>query len=238
MSDTGAWDLQRPVPRELIVGLDLGQSRDYTAIVVAERHAERESATYELVHIGRTRGELYPRIVEAVRQRIAELKVVGVHPRFPRDPRMQPRLSLVLDYTGPGRPVADMFAEADIGCPITMVTITGGDRVTRGEGGDYRVPKRNLAAVVQTLLHSGRLGIVKGEQLTSTLSDELNNFKVRISLSGHDSFGAGSDWRAGHNDDIVLAAALALWFGEYGQSDQWSDIAAEGLDLGAFFASR
>lgn len=234
MSD---WDFQVPHAREFIVGLDLGQARDYSAIVVAERDAARDPATYQIVHIGRTKDVLYPAIVQAVKGRIAELKIVGAHPRFPRDPRLQPRITLALDYTGPGRPVADQFAEADIDAQLVMVSITGGEHVTRGEHGDYRVPKRDLASVVQTLLHSKRLTIAKDQALTPTLSDELHNFKAKISLSGHDSYGAGADWRSGNHDDLVLAASLALWYGEYGQSASWSDIARI-ADLASFFRSR
>ncbi len=47
-----------------------------------------------------------------------------------------------------------------------------------------------------------------------TLADELHNFKVTISALGHDSYGAGDGWREGAHDDLVLAVALAAWFGE------------------------
>ena len=43
------------------------------------------------------------------------------------------------------------------------------------------------------------------------LRRELEIFKVTFSPSGHDSYGAGEDWRVGNHDDLVLAVALALW---------------------------
>jgi hypothetical protein len=41
------------------------------------------------------------------------------------------------------------------------------------------------------------------------LRAELLNFRVKINLaSGHDSYEA---WREGDHDDLVLAAAMAVW---------------------------
>ena len=41
--------------------------------------------------------------------------------------------------------------------------------------------------------------------------EELLSFQVKISVSGHDTYGA---WREGTHDDLVLATALAVWVGE------------------------
>ena len=45
---------------------------------------------------------------------------------------------------------------------------------------------------------------------------ELLAFRVRISqLTGHDSYGAGTDWRdGGAHDDLVLALACGAWYAE------------------------
>ena len=50
------------------------------------------------------------------------------------------------------------------------------------------------------------------------LKAELENFRVKISLAGHDTYaaGAGDEWRQGAHDDLVLAVALACWYGEQG----------------------
>ena len=39
---------------------------------------------------------------------------------------------------------------------------------------------------------------------------EMSDFKSSISETGHDSYGV---WRTGGHDDLVLAVALALWYG-------------------------
>ena len=38
--------------------------------------------------------------------------------------------------------------------------------------------------------------------------------EVRISTSGHAQYAA--EWRTGAHDDLVLALACAVWFGEHG----------------------
>jgi hypothetical protein len=43
---------------------------------------------------------------------------------------------------------------------------------------------------------------------SETLVKELGNIRIKISLGGHDTYGA---WREGQHDDLVLAAALACW---------------------------
>jgi hypothetical protein len=50
------------------------------------------------------------------------------------------------------------------------------------------------------------------------LRKELTNFKAKISLSGHDSYGAGSgtdEWREAPHDDLVLSVALGIWYAEH-----------------------
>jgi hypothetical protein len=94
------------------------------------------------------------------------------------------------------------------------VNITGGDSVTR-DGSDYRVPKRDLVSTVQVLLQSERLKIASSLSEAQTLIDELLAFKVSINLRGHDAYGNdASMWRENPHDDLVLATALAAWYGE------------------------
>ena len=68
---------------------------------------------------------------------------------------------------------------------------------------------------MQTTLQQRRLRIADELPEAKVLRAELQNFKAKISLSGHDSYGAGEEWRLGNNDDTVLATAVAVWYGEY-----------------------
>jgi hypothetical protein len=136
-------------------------------------------------------------------------------------PDYEPTITLVVDATGVGAAVVDLFRRADLPGRMIAVTITGGDAVTR-DGNTARVPKRDLASSVQVALQSGRLRIAQGLTLAPVLQSELLNFRVKISLTGHDSYGAGSDWRDNAHDDLVLAVALALHHGEHGPQGDWA----------------
>ncbi|HEY7343297.1 MAG TPA: hypothetical protein VH591_20670, partial [Ktedonobacterales bacterium] len=122
---------------------------------------------------------------------------------------------LVIDRTGVGRAVYDLFREADHRGGVRGVTITAGDTV-QAEYSSYRVPKRDLVAVLQALLQSQRLKIAQNLPLGSVFAAEALNFKAKISLSGHDSYEAGpaAEWRDGAHDDLVLAVSLACWYAE------------------------
>jgi len=213
-----------------IVGVDLGQQRDPTAIAVIERgyvpagelynaeyyykgrwiHAAREpvSLEYHVRHLERPElGTPYPDVVERVLELLKTLR--------------DKKIALAVDTTGVGRPVADMlyrrlaeWLKEDRGAAVSAawITITGGDSVTKAEGGGVRVPKRDLASAPLVLMQNKQLKIAEAMPLADTLKRELLNFKVKINIAtGHDSYEA---WREGDHDDLVLAVAMACWCGE------------------------
>lgn len=183
------------------VGLDLGQARDYTALVVNERTIVDGVSHHATRHIERMAlGTSYPAIVDHV------TNLVG---------RIERPKQLAIDATGVGRPVVEMFQQSKLGCKIVPIVITGGESTNR-DGATWRVPKRELASIVQVLLQSERLRIAKQLPMAALLTEELLGFKVKISLNGHDSYGAGEDWRSAQHDDLVLALAIACWAGERG----------------------
>jgi hypothetical protein len=197
-----------------IVGVDLGQSQDYTAISVVERVEPQDPAwrqtvldssyrprpEYHLRYLHRPPlGTRYPAIVELV---------LGLLGRAPLD-RGVP---LVVDRTGVGAAVVDLFAER--GKRPHAVTITGGDAPNTEDWYNLRVPKRDLVGTLVALYQTGRLKVAEGLELAPTLANELVNFKVKVSLdTGHDSY---ESWRESVHDDLVLSVALACWFGESG----------------------
>lgn len=178
-------------------GLDLGQAHDFTALVIPEQLGPAPHM-YHVRHIERwPLGTPYPAIVGAVAARMGM-------PQLRRQP-------LVIDGTGCGRPVVDLFKQVR-GLTFYPVLITGGDTASKDEAGYWRVPKRDLVGVVQVLLQSERLKIADALPEARTLTAELLNFQAKISDStAHDSYGA---WREGTHDDVVLALALALWLAE------------------------
>lgn len=180
------------------VGVDLGQARDYTAIAIAERQecerlwAIRYLKRFEL-------GTPYPDIVEELRFLMNQFPLLGDS-------------ILAVDATGVGRPVFDLLRQAKLGARVTGISITGGDVVTTDRAlSGYNVPKRDIVALLQLFLQQRRIKIAPMLREAQILLKELKDFRVRISDStGHDSYGA---WRSGEHDDLVLAAGIAVWFG-------------------------
>lgn len=198
------------------VGVDLGQSQDYTAIAAlkqtyeikiqeavpgldAMRHASiNKVPVYELRLLERPALHTpYPEIIERIKTILS-------------GPELRDHATTVVDNTGVGRAVTDMMAEADIS-NVIAVTITAGEKISHDEHGDYRVPKKELVSSLQVAFQSGRLKIASALPLAETLREEILSFRIKTNLvTGHESFEA---WREKDHDDLVLATALALWYG-------------------------
>jgi hypothetical protein len=203
--------LKSPFPKHAYtVGVDLGQSIDPTAICVLERRvvpaAEedwgrlREVETksgYRVRFLERLPlGTSYPQQVQHVADLLA------------RPPLSSPnfrKTQLVIDQTGCGRPVFDMFVKA--GLRPHGITITAGREVT-SYGREWHVPKLELVSRLQAAFHSETLKIAEGLADAATLAKELQDFRASFTSAGNVIFNA----REGAHDDLVLATAIALWY--------------------------
>jgi hypothetical protein len=181
------------------LGLDLGQTRDYTALVILERHGEGVQAVFHARHLQRyALGTPYPAIVAAVADMLKQAPLAGGTPR------------LAVDETGVGAPVVDLFRQARLNAVLHPIHITGGATVNYDRGVEY-VPKRNLVSVVQVALQTDKLKIAEALPEAGTLVRELQDFQVKITEAANDTYGA---WREGAHDALVLAVALALYVGK------------------------
>jgi hypothetical protein len=122
-------DKREKVLAELVwyfVGLDLGQSRDHSALAVVERadlildeidhvtYARLKERQYRVRFLERVAlGTPYPNVVERVREVVRAKPLAG-------------RCTLVVDATGVGAPVVDLLQRAQLGCGIEAVILTGG----------------------------------------------------------------------------------------------------------------
>src|SRR5947208_2342729 len=176
--------------RFYLVGVDLGQAADPTAIVVVEaipsrrklrlRHAERAPL-----------GTPYPDVVDRVRRIAGSARIAG-------------RCHIVVDATG-GRPVVDLLRRANLQGRLLPVVATSG-KAESGASGYYRTPKRTLILGLQSMLQRKVLQIASGLKDRPVLTRELEQMRVRVSRGGREQFGA---WGAGEHDDLVFAVALA-----------------------------
>lgn len=182
-----------------LVGVDLGQMQDYTAVAVVEPQGRGVGRQYHVRHLERMPlGTSYVRVVERVRALVFKLRETGTP-------------IVAADATGVGRAVLDLMTDRDVGARVYEVTLTGGDAVSQDRS-KYRVPKRDVVSTVAALLETDRLRIAKALPLAEVLGRELGSFRVKIDAkSGHDSYSA---WRERDHDDLVLAVALACWVGE------------------------
>lgn len=181
-------------------GLDLGQTSDPTAAAVLEKVPAKPQPLYHLRLLERPPLRTsYPAIVEAVKTLLAS-------------PPLKHNTRLVLDQTGCGRPVYDLFVQA--GLSPVGITIVGTGEAHWVASNQWHVPKRDLVAVTKVLLQSGRLRVAEGLPLAPTFLQELLAFRLKVNIAtGHESFEA---WREGQHDDLVLAVCLAAWYAEKG----------------------
>lgn len=215
------------------LGLDLGQSHDYSAACVMEGvdvptgeyetvlerdvvppyrlRLRRREVTERQLHItSLDRAPLrtsYTRIAEAAVKKLCQLAPRGEFGE-------QDHIGLCVDAGGVGRAVLDIITErlrAEPRAPrvhLWPTTATGGNRVTR-QGGFIGVPKRDLVTAAVVALQDGRLKIGDVPN-AGLLKAELTEYRMRMTAKGHDTYEG-----AGRNDDLVYATALAAWAWSY-----------------------
>lgn len=180
------------------IGLDLGQRQDHSAVAIVEKPDARlawmtPGKTLMVRRVERMAlGTPYPHVVARVREIV---RGVG-------------ECTLVVDGTGVGAPVVELLRSAGLGCGVTAVTITGGEKAS-GSGGAWSVPKRDLIAGVQLALEKGELRIARHMKEVGALVRELIDVRAMAGLgAGKVRIGANG---SGQHDDLVIALALACW---------------------------
>lgn len=214
------------------VGVDLGQSFDPTAVAIveAQTRAYAQDFWYSMPEeqlppdavrpenhwFGESGRQHSPnRIVRLDVRHLERLplhmsyvdQVAKVKSLVTRPPLDKFRPTLVVDQTGVGRPVVDMFRRAPYYLRPDAVTITAGNTESFDQDRDYRVSKIRLVSRLQAALHSGELRIAKELPEAKTLVSELQDFRGIFTESGNARFGA----REGAHDDLVLAVAICAW---------------------------
>jgi hypothetical protein len=225
----GCGDAEAPQGHGYFLGLDLGQAQDYTALAVLERQQLPGSEEFE------TWGVMTPSLN---RSHIREIRIKSRKPgpmafacghleRLPLNtsypavadhvirlldtPQLRGQTRLVVDATGVGRPVVDMFRQRGLK-PID-ITITGGNNANLENG--WKVPKRDVIGAVQVLLQTDRLKFSADLPLIPQLIQEFVAYRVKIDpLTAHDT------WRGeSAHDDCVLAVGLAAYWGMRGMEE-------------------
>lgn len=195
-----------------LLGLDVGQVNDPAAFAVIEPHTitygRSVHHTYDVVHLERfPLGTPYPVMVQQVKQGVAMLPKGGAF--VPGLPGLPP-YHLIIDATGCGRPVADLFR--GLGVWPVYVTLTHGYQTVEHDRDQYSVPKPVLIGALQVAMQTRRIKVARGLDEAGVLQREAQNFQYKLQgRTGDDTYAA---WRENEHDDLLFAVALAIWYGE------------------------
>ena len=215
---------------EYVIGLDLGQLSDRTALSVIEDvttaapafvgqltpdtdvYKRPEAAMYACRHL-----QVWnpgTQHTDVLRDVVALLQTPPMRsePNKRFGATVEVHVAIDVTVSGPftARMFTDALQEASDNVSITTFEIVSGLTQTGNPYGSVRVPKRDLASLLRVLLESKRLVIAQGIQHGATLRSEISNFKAE-KITPDDSV---LDWRTREHDDLVLATALALWMFE------------------------
>jgi hypothetical protein len=195
--------------------------RDYTAVAVIERvqapisHpnevpaddrrpvveilANPSPARYLVRHLQRFELHTsYPDIVTRVCAMLARQEFTGP-------------VKLLLDVTGVGRGIYDMFVAAKV--RPQAITIHGGHAVSQVDH-EWHVPKKALVFSLTSLAQARPVRLSLGDDLpfAREVRAEMQSFTAKINHeTAHESFAA---WREQDHDDLLLAMSLCTWWGE------------------------
>jgi hypothetical protein len=199
----------------VVVGVDIGQKHDPTAIAVVEHEWRtrdgREEDHWLVRHLERLPlGTPYPQVSDRLTEVVGNVKE---RKRKIREPLpwggyevriVTPSVTIYIDATGVGQPVVDEISSRGLS-PIA-VYFTHGDKRTEEGWSGVKLGKAWLVSRLQTLLQGGRIHLPNTQE-TQRLAQELLDYEIRVSEDANDRYGA---FKVGTHDDLVTALGLAV----------------------------
>jgi len=184
--------------KRYILGVDLGQSNDYTVLSILESSfGVDDKLVYDLVYLRRfALKKSYLSIIDEVIGVIEKYNIMGCY-------------SMAIDYTGVGHPVYDCFVSKGLN-PLG-ITITAGNSVNRQTQSTVTVPKKDIVTYLQIVLQTRRIRISSGLKLLEEMKQEFLSFQFKVGANARASYSAQS----GFHDDIIMSIGLAVWLGEF-----------------------
>src|SRR3954453_15245862 len=184
-----------PAPSHIVVGLDIGQRRDFSAIVILEAKEEVDGTRDPVTYDFRRRRVIQLRHLERIRLGTPFADIVDRVGQIVSDPRLQ-GCTLVADASGVGAPVVESLRTAKLPCRFIPAQITSGADESY-DGSYYRVPKRDLVVGLQVLFDRWPLEMAVGLPGMDALVQEMINFKATRSNSGNLRY-------SGVRDDLTM----------------------------------
>jgi hypothetical protein len=185
-----------------VIGVDIGQRREPTAICVIEREERRidsrtEEAHFLVRYLQRLPlGTPYPE----VSQRVGEI-VAGV-----REKSAGRLPEIYADVTGLGQSIIDVLEARIPGSQVIAVYFNHGDRRVEEMTGEVKLGKAWLVTRLQVLLQAGRLHLPKTND-AEVLAQELLDYEIHVQEDANERYGA---FRVGSQDDLLTALGLAV----------------------------
>ena len=204
---------------DMWVGIDLGKLVDPTALSIMARsiavdpvsglpqRSSRGDALYgwKVTKLKRYHlGTPYTAMVDDVVRLVQRLE-------------LQPAPRLVIDGSGVGVAVVDMFRSALSGHPdieAHAISITSGHAVSLVGRHTWNVAKIEVVGAMREVLEARRLKVARmpnGQHIefADILKRELMDFRVKITTAANETFAAQQE----AHDDLVLSVALPVWLG-------------------------
>lgn len=200
-----------PDPPVYYIGVDIGQSQDYTAISIVERadiiSGPQDRITYNWPRTTLRTVRFLHRVPLGTSYPDVAKLVAGItaHASIARRSN-----KLIVDGTGVGKPVIDLIRTHKVQPILHTVIITSGD-ASKAEArcGDTHYLARNaLLAGLETGLQNRALQISRHLPLANALLEELNN--LHRDPNNPTAEGLRPQRQSIH-DDLVFATALAYW---------------------------
>lgn len=196
-------DMSLAAGRDVFVGVDIAQASDFTAMTVHVVSGSHEAPQHRITDIHRAPiGTPYPDLIAAIVTTVRTLTGQG-H-----------AVTLIVDATGPGRPVFDELKRF-VSCRLVGISITAGSTHSITEESPSvlwcTVPKTELVGSAVLAIEQRRVSINAELDEAETLRAEFRAVEIAVSRAGRETY----THRSGTHDDIVLAASCAIWFAQY-----------------------
>ena len=185
------------------VGLDLGQARDFSAVVVNEKRVGQDGCVFHAFRYAH-------RFRLGTNYLIVAQEVANLMEKLPVRPE---KPELWADNTGVGRPVSDLLR--DQGLTPWNVNLTAGQNWSHSGYHSISLPKAIMASGLNVVLQNGEIGFAGDLPWLEQIVRELGAYRVTATSSGVDSFNSRTE--ADH-DDFVVAIGISV----FGAGRNWA----------------
>ena len=178
--------------------------RDYSAVACIElRHAPSGARHHYVKYLKRFPLNTTYTNISAMLARIdTQLRAIA------KGAGKEADITWAVDASGVGEGVCELIEQAMPLSDIYRVYITGGINATIAyQNRQVRLPKGQLVSRLLAAFDSDRIYISKRSKEMDAVLDELENFEIKVSDEGRDSYSA----KIGSHDDLIIALGLSCW---------------------------